>query len=58
MILPLFGWGGDHGWKVLLAIVLFLSILGTVYVMQDSSLFESLGCAIDERFGFERNDCQ
>ena len=58
MILPLFGWGGNHGWKVILAIVLCLSIIGTVYVMSDSAPLDGLGCAIDQRFGFERNDCQ
>ena len=58
MIFPLFGWGGGHGWKVILAIILCLSILGAVYVKQDRWPLESLGCAIDQRFGFERNDCQ
>ena len=36
MILPLFGWGEDHGWKLILAVVLCLSILGAVYVTWDS----------------------
>ena len=58
MIIPLFGWGGGHSWKVILVIVLCLSILGAVYVKQDGTPFESLGCAIDSRRGLERNDCQ
>ena len=44
--------------RSILAIVLCLSIIGTVYVMSDSAPLEGLGCAIDQRFGFERNDCQ
>ena len=58
MILPLFGWGGAHSWKVILVVVLSLSILSAVYVKQGRSPLASLGCAIDNRLGFERNDCQ